>query len=100
MGYIIAVLLCGRWCIDWNEASQATASFEASLTYMDEILEAKTSRDSFKLDDTRTGSVRIAAIHTGSFGYSHMGGMLFAVRGLYKHPRLFKLRYVPSRWVC
>jgi hypothetical protein len=48
MGYIIAVLLCGRWCIDWNEASQATASFEASLTYMDEILEAKTSRDSFQ----------------------------------------------------
>jgi hypothetical protein len=25
----------------------------------------------FLLNDTRTGSVRIAAIHTGSFGYSH-----------------------------
>jgi hypothetical protein len=33
------------------------------------------------LDDTRTGSVRIAAIHTGSFGYSHRGDMLFAQGG-------------------
>jgi hypothetical protein len=31
-----------------------------------------------KLNDTRTGSVRIAAIHTGSFGYSHRGeGIVF-----------------------
>jgi hypothetical protein len=29
-----------------------------------------------KLNDTRTGSVRIAAIHTGSFGYLHRGCLL------------------------
>lgn len=40
------------------------------------------------LNDTRKGSVRIAAIRIGSFGYSHRGAIFaqwFQVRGLQAH---------------
>lgn len=37
-----AVILCGRWCIDWSKASKAPACFDLCSLYIDKIQEVTT----------------------------------------------------------